>query len=154
MMKKNIFKIALSLVMATTLTVGIGVMSFASPLKAAEKKFTPIVSEGRNISVSQSREKFFVDRDSEGYAYNVGDEVEVKISRGYYTVRCRITDRKDGGFLNGKMYYVKPVGKLNDMQTLFFDEGWIYETDIQLTSPQPFFETLFKIAEKVLPFLK
>lgn len=159
-MKKNILKITLGLVLATTLTFASGIMAFAAtpaqetsipkrftPIAAqkdlAEKRFTPIkVSEEPG---SELKDKFFLDQDSEGFCYQVGDEVEVKIDRGYFTVRCRITDRKDGGWFNGNMYYVVPVGELNDMQELFFEEGWIHESEIQTIDPQPVFKAILEV---------
>lgn len=132
------------MVLATTLTFACGVMAFAAPAE----RFTPIRNQGGLATVqaeTQTNAGFFMETDSEGFAYKVGDEVEVKIDRGLFTVRCKITDRKDGGWINGNMYYVVPTGKLNGLQDMFFSEGWVHESEIQTINPQPVFEAIIKI---------
>ncbi len=130
-MKKNrIKKTVIALGLAMTLLFGSSLTVFAAP----------------NDNAASGT--FFLEQDSEGYCYRIGDEVEVKIDRGYFTVRCRIIERKTD-WLNGNMYYVQPVEKLNDIQSLFFGPGWVHESDIQTINPQPVFKFLWDVAKKI-----
>ena len=142
-MKKNIIKkLVTGSVLATLLFASSCLTAFASPMDTASGTVLNVMSKSND-------DGFFISKDSEGYCYQVGDEVEVKISRGYYTVRCRITDRKTDWF-NGNMYYVQPIEELNFLQDLFFSAGWVHESDIQTINPQPYFKMIFEVIKKFI----
>ncbi len=141
-MKKNIMKKTIvGFILTATLVIGGSLCAFAAPVEKADAAAPAVATMSAGASSG-----FFLEEDSEGYCYKVGDQVEVKvdITRGYCTIKCEITDRKSDWW-NGNMYYVKPVEKLSGLQNLVFSEGWVHESDIQTIDPQPVFKAIIEV---------